>query len=60
MSNDKHFHMTSGRRFADTWRFANLKRTLSLMLVLVTLLGILPILAAAADLSDIDNDLTVS
>ena len=60
MSNDKHFHMTSGRRFADTWRFANLKRTLSLMLVLVTLLGILPIPAAAADRSDIDNDLTLS
>lgn len=44
MSNNKHFHMTSGRRFAD------LKRALSLMLVLVTLLGILPIPAAAADI----------
>ncbi|EOS63871.1 hypothetical protein C816_03645 [Oscillibacter sp. 1-3] len=37
MSNNKHFHLT------------NFKRALSLMLVLVTLLGILPIPAAAAD-----------
>lgn len=44
MSNIKHFRTT------NSWRIANLKRVLSLMLVLVTLLGILPIPAAAADI----------
>ena len=48
MSNNKHFHLT------------NFKRTLSLMLVLVTLLGILPIPAAAADIrTDIPNSIRI-
>ena len=48
MSNNKHFHLTT------------FKRTLSLMLVLVTLLGILPIPAAAADIrTDIPNSIRI-
>lgn len=45
MSNNKHFTMASSRRLA----FNNFKRVVSMMLVLVTLLGILPVPAVAAD-----------